>query len=74
VARNLFYYFGSTTLVSNPVGGQSVVLAFAEQRLYGVILLTLDHALIKKIHVIADPAKIDLLASRLSAASSGGGR
>jgi RNA polymerase sigma-70 factor, ECF subfamily len=74
VARNLSLYFGSTTLVCNPVGGQSVVLAFAEQRLYGVILLTLDHGLIKKVHVIADPAKIDLLDSQLSGASSEGDR
>jgi RNA polymerase sigma-70 factor, ECF subfamily len=66
VARNLLRYFGgTTTLVSNPVAGPAVVLAFAGQRLTGVILLTIDGEQIKKIHVIADPAKVGFLSSQL---------
>jgi RNA polymerase sigma-70 factor (ECF subfamily) len=67
VASNLLRYFGSwTTLVSNPLVGRSVVLAFVEQRLYGVILLDLNHKLIREIHVIADPEKLRFLGVQLS--------
>jgi RNA polymerase sigma-70 factor, ECF subfamily len=69
VARNLLRYFGgTTTLVSNPVAGPAVVLAFAGQRLAGVILLTIDGMRIKKIHVIADPAKVGFLGLQLGTA------
>jgi RNA polymerase sigma-70 factor (ECF subfamily) len=69
VARNLLRYFGTTTtLVSNPVAGPAVILAFAGQRLTGVILLTIDGERIRKIHVIADPAKVGFLSSQLPAA------
>ena len=74
VARNLLRYFGSwTTLVSNPLGGRAVVLAFVEQRLYAVILLNVGDDLIKKIHVIADPAKLEFLNSQLSSSIKGDG-
>jgi hypothetical protein len=70
VARNLLRYFGSTTtLVSNPIAGPAVVLAFAGQRLVGAILLTIDGERIRKIHVIADPAKVGFLSSQLRADS-----
>jgi len=73
VARNVLRYFGSwTTLVSNPLGGHTVVLAFVEQRLYAVILLSLKADLIKKIHVIADPQKLEFLGKQLSASAYGG--
>jgi RNA polymerase sigma-70 factor (ECF subfamily) len=65
VASNLLRYFGSTTLVSNPVAGPAVVLAFAGQRLAGVILLTIDGERIRKVHVITDPAKVGFLSSQL---------
>ena len=69
VARNLLHYFGSaTTLVLNPVPGPAVVLAFAGQRLAGVILLTIDGERIRKVHVIADPAKVGFLSSQLGTA------
>jgi RNA polymerase sigma-70 factor (ECF subfamily) len=69
VATNLLRYFGLTaTLVSNPVAGPAVVLAFARQRLAGVILLTIDGGRIKKIHVIADPAKVGFLSAQLETA------
>jgi hypothetical protein len=67
VARNLLRYFGTTTtLVSNPLGGGTVVLAFVGQQLLAVILLAVEHDAINKIHVIVDPAKIGLLSTRLS--------
>jgi len=69
VATNFLRYFGSTTtLVSNPVAGPAVVLAFAGQRLTAVILLTIDGEQIRKIHVIADPAKVGFLSSQLGTA------
>jgi hypothetical protein len=69
VATNFLRYFGSTTtLVSNPVAGPAVVLAFAGQRLTAVILLTIDGERIRKIHVIADPAKVGFLSSQLDTA------
>jgi RNA polymerase sigma-70 factor, ECF subfamily len=72
VARNLLRYFGSTTtLISNPVAGPAVVLAFAGQRLAAVILLTIDGERIRKIHVIADPAKVGFLSSQLGSAGQG---
>jgi RNA polymerase sigma-70 factor (ECF subfamily) len=68
VATNLLRYFGSTsTLVSNPVAGPAVVLAFAGQRLSAVILLTIDDERVSSIHVIADPAKVGFLGSQLTA-------
>ena len=70
VARNLLLYFGSATLVANPIGGRTVVLAFIDQRLMGIILLTVEHDLVEKIHVIADPVKIDFLRSELALARS----
>jgi RNA polymerase sigma-70 factor (ECF subfamily) len=67
VAGNLLRYFGRTaTLVSNPGGGGSVVLAFTAQRLLGVILLEVERGAIDHIHVIADPGKVGLLDARLS--------
>jgi hypothetical protein len=64
-ATNLLRYFGNpTALVSNPVAGPAVILAFARQRLTGVIPLTIDGEQIKKIHVIADPAKVGFLSAQ----------
>ncbi len=71
MARTLLRYFGPwTTLVSNPLGGRSVVMAFVDQRLYAVILLELDGELIHEIHVIADPAKLIFLSDQLSSADA----
>jgi RNA polymerase sigma-70 factor (ECF subfamily) len=72
VAENLLRYFGGTsTLVSNPVAGPAVVLAFAGQRLSAVILLTIEDGRIRKIHVIADPAKVGFLSAQLGSDLSG---
>jgi RNA polymerase sigma-70 factor, ECF subfamily len=66
VSANLLRYFGpSTTLVSYLIGGQPIVLAFIEQKLWAVILLTIEGRLVKKIHVIADPVKISFLNAQL---------
>jgi RNA polymerase sigma-70 factor (ECF subfamily) len=55
VATNLLRYLGpEVTLVSGPVG-QPVVLAFADRRLFAVIVLTIGGCLVTKIEAIADP-------------------
>jgi RNA polymerase sigma-70 factor, ECF subfamily len=67
VGRNLLRFFGPwATLVSNPVGGHSVILAFTDRRLSEVILLTSDRGKIRHIHVIVDPAKVGFLREQLS--------
>ena len=56
VAVNLLRYLGpGVTVVSGPVG-QSVLLAFAERRLFAVIVLTIDGQLVTKIEATADPS------------------
>jgi RNA polymerase sigma-70 factor, ECF subfamily len=73
VARGLLYYFGPrTTLVSNPIGSRPVMLAFVDQRLFAVTLLSLEDQLITKFHTIADPDKIGFLSDQLSSANRGG--
>jgi RNA polymerase sigma-70 factor, ECF subfamily len=56
VAANLLRYLGhGATLVSGPVG-EPVVLAFADRRLFAVIVLTVRDNLIVKIEATADPS------------------
>jgi RNA polymerase sigma-70 factor, ECF subfamily len=56
VAVNLLRYLGpGVTVVSGPVG-QPVLLAFAERRLFAVIVLTIDGRLVTKIEATADPS------------------
>jgi RNA polymerase sigma-70 factor (ECF subfamily) len=56
VAANLLRYLGpGVTVVSGPVG-QPVLLAFAERRLFAVIVLTIDGRLVTKIEATADPS------------------
>jgi RNA polymerase sigma-70 factor, ECF subfamily len=61
VAVNLLRYLGpGVTVVSGPAG-QPVLLAFAEQRLFAVIVLTIRENLVTKIEATADPsARIDI--------------
>lgn len=55
VAVNLLRYLGpGVTVVSGPVG-QPVLLAFAERRLFAVIVLTIAGQLVTKIEATADP-------------------
>ncbi len=56
VAVNLLRYLGpGATVVSGPAG-QPVLLAFAEQRLFAVIVLTIGEHLVTKIEATADPS------------------
>lgn len=56
VATNLLRYLGpGVTLVSGPAG-QPVLLAFAQRRLFAVIVLTIRGRLVTKIEATADPA------------------
>jgi RNA polymerase sigma-70 factor (ECF subfamily) len=55
VARNLLRYLAhGATLVSGP-GGEPVLLAFAEQRLFAVIVLTMRDNRVYKIEASVDP-------------------
>jgi RNA polymerase sigma-70 factor (ECF subfamily) len=56
VAVNLLRYLGpGATVVSGPAG-QPVLLAFAEGRLFAVIVLTIGEELVTKIEATADPS------------------
>jgi RNA polymerase sigma-70 factor, ECF subfamily len=56
VAANLLRYLGpGATVVSGPAG-QPVLLAFAERRLFAVIVLTIGENLVTKIEATADPS------------------
>ena len=56
VAVNLLRYLGpGATVVSGPAG-QPVLLAFAERRLFAVIVLTIGESLVTKIEATADPS------------------
>ncbi len=56
VGRNLLRYLGhGATLVSGPVG-EPVLLAFADRRLFAVIVLTVRDNLILKIEATVDPS------------------
>ncbi|HME75239.1 MAG TPA: RNA polymerase sigma factor SigI [Mycobacterium sp.] len=61
VAVNLLRYLGpGVTVVSGPAG-QAVLLAFAERRLFAVIVLTIREHLVTKIEATADPsARMDV--------------
>jgi RNA polymerase sigma-70 factor (ECF subfamily) len=64
VSRNLLRWFGpETTLVCNPISDHSEVLAFVERKLYAVIQLTVEDDFVRRIHVIADPEKLDAIGS-----------
>jgi RNA polymerase sigma-70 factor (ECF subfamily) len=61
VSRNLLRWLGVKTLVSDPFGDQNQVLAFVDRRLYAVIYLTVADGVVQRLHVIADPAKLESL-------------
>ncbi len=65
VAVNLLRYLGpGVTVVSGPAG-QAVLLAFAERRLFAVIVLTIREHLVTKIEATADPsARMDIAEGR----------
>jgi RNA polymerase sigma-70 factor, ECF subfamily len=68
VSHNLLRWFRPTTaLVCNPIGDHSEILAFEDRQLYAVLQLTVEDELVKRIHVIVDPAKLAVIAAQLSA-------
>jgi RNA polymerase sigma-70 factor, ECF subfamily len=70
VASNAMRFVGrqaNRTLVSLPANGDPGVLVFEDRRLVVVLLLkTADGGLIDHIHAIADPNKLELVASLLA--------
>ena len=56
VAVNLLRYLGPGVTVVNGPAGQPVLLAFAERRLFAVIVLTIGGHLVTKIEATADPS------------------
>src|SRR5262249_9573322 len=68
VARTLLRFWGGgAPLVAQPVGDQPAVLAFVDRRLAAVLLFTMRGEIIEAVHVIADPVKLGVLGSQLSA-------
>ena len=67
VARNLLRYWGHhSTLVHLALGDEPTILAFRDRRLTGVLLLTMAVDQIDKVHVVADPIKLDFWRAQLS--------
>jgi len=67
VGTNLLRFWGhAATLVSHPVAGRPALLGFRHRRLAGILLLTLDDAMITKVHIIADPLKLAVAARQLA--------
>lgn len=59
VAQNLLRFFGQgPILVSHSVRGLPTLLAFYDRALFGVLIMTVEHDLITKIQVIADPEAV----------------
>ena len=56
VAVNLLRYLGPGVTVVSGTAGQPVLLAFAERRLFAVIVLTIRENLVAKIEATADPS------------------
>jgi RNA polymerase sigma-70 factor (ECF subfamily) len=73
VARNLLRYWSRPehTLVSQTFDAQPALLGFTDRQLTGIFLLTVAHGRIVKIHVLADPHKLDLVRSQLPDLSFG---
>jgi len=69
VAGNLIRFWGTATLVSQPINGQPAVLAFVNRRLEAVLVLTVRGDLISSVHVIGDPRKLSFLRTQLSSAN-----
>ena len=65
VARNLLRYWSSATLVSQPINEEAAILAFRDRHLAGVLVLGIEGDRVEHVHLIADPAKLAFLSSRL---------
>ena len=69
IAPNLLRFFGPrarVTLVSQPVNGNSGVLAFRDQELIGMLQLKTRDGLIYDLHAIRDPDKLAFVSSKLT--------
>ena len=68
VARNLLRFWGTATLVSQPLAGQPALLAFRDRSLAAVLVLGMRGEVIESVHVIADPRTLAALGLQLSPA------
>ena len=68
VARNLLRFWGTATLVSQPLAGQPALLGFRDRDLAAVLVLGMRGEVIESVHVIADPRKLAALGLQLSPA------
>jgi RNA polymerase sigma-70 factor (ECF subfamily) len=67
VAENILRYWGQgATLVSHPAGDIPVLLGFVHRTLMGVLVFAMSDGRITKIHVIADPAKLEFARTGLT--------
>lgn len=56
VAQNLLRFFGQEpALVPHTIRGMPTLIAFHDQALFAVLTITVEHDLITKIHVVANP-------------------
>ncbi len=68
VARTTLSYWGRRgTLVSQPAGENTTILAFLDRQLTAAFLLTFGDGRITKIHGVADPTKLAFLQDQLVA-------
>jgi RNA polymerase sigma-70 factor, ECF subfamily len=67
VAANLLRFWGpGSTLVSQSVGGQPVLLGFHGRALAALLVLRMRGGQVEAVHVIADPAQIGFLSRQLA--------
>jgi RNA polymerase sigma-70 factor, ECF subfamily len=68
VASGILRYWSNpgTTIVSQFAAGQPALLAFSGRELAGILLLDIEAGLIQTIHILVDPAKLDLVQSQLA--------
>jgi len=67
VAANVLRYLAPATLVVNPMGDRTIVLAFTGRRLWAVFTMTVVNGLVTELDGLADPDKIGLLGAQLAA-------
>jgi RNA polymerase sigma-70 factor (ECF subfamily) len=72
VAQNLLRYWGGpdVSLVSQPISDQPALLGYVDRALAGILLLTIEGELIKKIHVLADSTKLAFVESQLASVAA----
>ncbi|OBF84373.1 RNA polymerase subunit sigma [Mycobacterium sp. 852002-51163_SCH5372311] len=70
VGRNILHFWGQPghVLVTQPVCGETAVLAFVKRKLVGVLALAIDDCRITKIHVLVQPSTLGPLRAELGGA------